>query len=72
MSAPYRSPDESFAQVSLGAAVLETLPGQVIPRLYGLAANLGFPPVVTIVPPSIVYPGNESDLLNSTERKLLN
>lgn len=72
MSAPHRSSDESFAQVSQGAAVLETLPGQVIPRLHGVAANLGFSPVVTIVTPSIVYPGNESDLVNSMERKLLN
>lgn len=32
-------------------------------------ASLGFSPAVTIVPPSIVYPGNESDLVNVMERK---
>ena len=34
-------------------------------------ASLGFSPAVTIVPPSTVYPGNESDLVNVVERKLV-
>lgn len=34
-------------------------------------ASLGFSPAVTIGPPSTVYPGNESDLVNVMERKLV-